>query len=94
MDVLTQQALEFIKNYNWNSPFTFVIVILLGLLILKKFSMFLLVLATAVIGWGARDLMISNANTSKEIVSMPLIIYGIGGIAFIVLALISFYKSS
>ena len=94
MDALMQEALEYIRNYNWNNPLTFVLVVLLGLLILKKFSMFLLVLATVVIGWGAQDLMISSATTNREIVSLPLIIYGIGGIAFIVLALISFYKSS
>ena len=94
MDALTQPALEFIKNYNWNSPFTFIIVVLVGLLILKKFSMFLIVLVTVIIGWGAQDLIITSSTTSKEIVSIPLIVYGIGGIAFIVLSLISFYRSS
>ena len=94
MDALTQPALEFIKNYNWNSPFTFIIVVLAGLLILKKFSMFLIVLVTVVIGWGAQDLIITSATTNREIVSIPLIVYGIGGVAFIVLSLISFYRSS
>ena len=94
MDALIQSALEYIKNYNWSSPFTFIIVVLLGLLILKKFSMFLIVLATVVIGWGAQDLMITSATSNKEIVSLPLIIYGVGGVAFIVLSLISFYRSS
>ena len=94
MDALTQPALEFIKNYNWNSPFTFIIVVLLGLLILKKFSMFLIVLVTVIIGWGAQDLIITSSTTNREIVSIPLIVYGIGGVAFIVLSLISFYRSS
>lgn len=94
MDALIQSALEYIENYNWNSPFTFIIVVLLGLLILKKFSMFLIVLVTVIIGWGAQDLIITSSITNKEIVSIPLIVYGIGGIAFIVLSLISFYRSS
>lgn len=94
MDALIQSALEYIKNYNWASPFTFIIVVLVGLLILKKFSMFLIVLATVVIGWGAQDLMITSATSNKEIVSLPLIIYSVGGVAFIVLSLISFYRSS
>jgi len=94
MDALIQAALEFIKNYNWNSPFTFIIVVLVGLLILKKFSMFLIVLVTVIIGWGAHDLIITSSTTNREIVSIPLIVYGIGGVAFIVLSLISFYRSS
>ena len=93
MDALIQAALEYIQTYNWNSPFTFVMVVLVGLLILKKFAIFLIVLATVVIGYGAQDLIITSAATDKEVVSLPLIIYGIGGFAFIVLSLISFYKS-
>ena len=93
MDAFIQPALDFIQSYNWNSPFTFVLVVLVGLLILRKFNIFLLVLATVVIGWGAQDLMITSAGTSKEIISMPLIIYGVGGVAFIILSLISFYRS-
>ena len=52
--------------------------------------LFLIVLATIVIGWGAQDLMITSAGTSKEVNSMPLIIYGIGGVVFIILSLITF----
>jgi hypothetical protein len=94
MDDLIQSSLENIKTYDWSSPFTFIIVILAGLLILRKFSMFIIVLATVVIGWGAQDLMITNAESNKDVVSIPLIVYGVGGVVFIVLSLISFYRSS
>ena len=93
MEAFIQSALDFIQSYDWNSPFTFVLIVLAGLLILRKFSIFLIVFATVVIGWGAQDLMITSAGTSKEIISMPLIIYGVGGVAFIILSLISFYRS-
>lgn len=93
MDSFIQPVLDFIQSYNWNSPFTFVLIVLAGLLIMRKFSIFLIVLATVVIGWGAQDLMITSVGSNKEIVSMPLIIYGVGGVAFIILSLISFYRS-
>ena len=93
MDALTQGVVEYIKHYNWNSPFTFIIVILIGLLILKKFSIFLLVFGTLIIGWGARDLMITHASTNKDLISIPFVVYCVGGLLFIVLSLISFYKS-
>ncbi|MFC1573740.1 hypothetical protein ACFL30_00990 [Candidatus Latescibacterota bacterium] len=93
MDSIIQQALDYIQSYNWNSPFTFVLIVLAGLLILRKFTIFLIVLATVVIGWGAQDLMITSIGSNKEIISMPLIIYGVGGVAFIILSLISFYRS-
>ena len=93
MDNIIQIVVEYVQAYNWNDPFTFVVAVLIGLLLLKKFSIFLIVLVTVVIGWGAQDLIITSAASSQEIVSMPLIIYGVGGVAFIVLSLISFYKS-
>jgi hypothetical protein len=94
MDSLIQTITGYIQSYDWNNPFTFIVVILLALLILKRFTIFLLVLVTVVLGWGAQDLIISNSTSNKEIVSLPLIIYGVGGVAFIILSLISFYKSS
>ena len=93
MNGLMDKILNVIKTYNWNSPFTFVIIILVALIFLRKWTIFLIVLLTAVIGWGAQDLMITNMNTNKEIISLPLIIYGVGGLLFIVLSLITFYKS-
>lgn len=93
MDSLIQPALDFIQSYNWNSPFSFIILVLVGLLLLKKFTIFLIVLVTIVLGWGAQDLMITSVGSNNEIISMPLIIYGIGGVAFIILSLISFYRS-
>ena len=85
--------MENIQSYNWNNPFTFVIVVLVGLLILKKISMFLLVMLTVILGYGAQDLMITNINSESELISLPLIVYGVGGVSFIVLSLVSFYRS-
>ncbi|MCE5248974.1 hypothetical protein LLG96_02010 [bacterium] len=93
MESLIDTVVTAVKTYNWNNPFTFVIVILLALLILRKWAIFLIVLLTAVLGWGAQDLMITNIETSRGIISLPLIIYGVGGIIFVVLTLMSFYKS-
>ena len=88
-----ETVINIIREYNWESPFTFIIVILVALAFMRKWSIFLLVLLTAVLSWGAKDLIIMNMETKQQIVSLPIIVYGVGGILFVVLALLSFYKS-
>jgi len=88
-----ETVINVIREYDWESPFTFIIVILVALAFMRKWSIFLLVLLTAVLSWGAKDLIIMNMETKQQIVSLPIIVYGVGGILFVVLALLSFYKS-
>ena len=88
-----ETVINIIRDYNWENPFTFVIVILVALVVMRKWSVFLLVLLTAALSWGAQDLIIINLETKRQIVDLPIIIYGVGGVLFIVLTLLSFYKS-
>lgn len=88
-----ETVINIIREYNWESPFTFIIVILVALVFMRKWSIFLLVLLTAVLSWGAKDLIIMNMETNQQIVNIPIIVYGVGGILFIILSLLSFYKS-
>ena len=82
-----------IRNYNWESPFTFIIVILVSVAFMRKWSIFFLVLITSIIGWITRDFVIINMETERQLISMPIIVYGGGGLLFVILALLSFYKS-
>ena len=88
-----ETVINIIRDYNWESPFTFVMVILLALLFMRKWSIFLLVLLTAVLSWGAQDMIIMNLETKQQILDLPVIIFVVGGVMFIVLTLVSFYKS-
>lgn len=88
-----ESLLNIIHEYDWESPFTFVIVILVALAVMRKWSIFLIVLLTAALGWGAKDLIIMNIETEQQIISLPLVVYGIGGILFIIITLLTFYKS-
>ena len=88
-----ETVINIIKDYDWENPFTFVIVILVALLFMRKWSIFLLVLLTAALSWGARDMIIMNLDTKQQILDLPIIIYGVGGVLFIILTLWSFYKS-
>ncbi len=88
-----ETVINIIRNYNWESPFTFVMVILVALVFMRKWSIFLLVLLTAVLSWGAQDMIIMNLETKQQILDLPVIIFVVGGVMFIVLTLVSFYKS-
>jgi len=94
MDAFVDLILYNLENINWDGPAVFVVLILAALVLFKKWTIFLLVLFTIVLGWGAQDLIITNFESDLEIVSVPLIIYTIGGGTVLILALISFFKKS
>lgn len=94
MGDISAMILEHLKAINWSGPALFVVIILAVLLILRKWSMLLLILLTIALGWGAQDLIITNLETKNEIASVPFVIYCIGGGLIIVLTLVSFFKSS
>ncbi len=83
-----------LENINWDGPAIFVVLILVGMLLFRKWTMLLLVIFTIVLGWGAQDLIITSMESDMDVVSVPLIIYSIGGGTVLILALISFFKSS
>ena len=87
-------VLERLKSIDWGGPALFVVVILLVLLIKKKWSMLILIVFTILLSWGAQHLIVYNIETSKNIISVPLIIYCIGGGIVFILAAISIFKTS
>ena len=94
MDALFDIVINNFKEINWSGSAIFVVIILVILLIFRKWSMLLLILLTIVLGWGAQDLIITNLQSELELISVPLVIYCVGGGTVLVLALISFFKSS
>ncbi|MFA6470472.1 MAG: hypothetical protein WCU00_00415 [Candidatus Latescibacterota bacterium] len=93
MDQMISNIMVNIKGINFEGPAMFVIIVLALLAVFRKWSIVLVSLLMIVLGWGAQDLMITNIKTSLTIVSIPLIIYGAGGVIILVLILYSLYKS-
>ena len=81
-----------IQTYNGESPLSFIIIIFFMLVLFRKWGILLLSLLTLFLGWYARDLIILHLITHREIVSVPLVIYGIGGTLIGVVSLITFIK--
>ncbi len=94
MDIYFEILKENLMNINWDGPAIFVVLILAVLLVLRKWSMLLLIVLTIVLGWGAQDLIITNYESNQNIISVPLVIYSVGGGTVLLLALYSFFKSS
>jgi len=94
METLVDLILTNLRETDWSGPALFVVLILAVLVIFRKWAMFLLILLTIVLGWGAQDLIITNLESSREIISVPFVIYCVGGGTVILLAIISFFKSS
>lgn len=94
MSDITTLLIEHLKSIDWSGPALFVVFVLAVLLLLRKWSMLLLILLTITLAWGAQDLIITNLESSNKVVSVPFIIYCVGGGIIIILSLLSFFKSS
>ena len=94
MEPYIETVTNYIQTYDWNNPFTFVIVVITGLVILKKWDALLLIIATIGLGLVAQGLIIYNLRTASEVIGLPVIIYCTGGILLIIFAVISYFKFS
>jgi len=94
MEALIKTAFNHIQTYNWDSPFTLIIVFLGLMLIWKKWSMFFILFCAIIFGWYARDLIVWSLKTAREIIGLPDIIYIIGGLLFLLVSFIKFTKYS
>ena len=85
--------MERFHSIDWEGPAIFVVIFLALLAYFRKYIIILFILLTFVIAWGAKDLIITNLETSNQVVSLPLLVYSAGGGIVIILLLYSFYKS-
>ena len=92
MDVFFDNILENFRTINWEGPAMFGIIVLTTLAIFKQWKILLITLLTIVLGWGVQDLIIMNIANNMKIITVPLLIYCIGGGIALLLFLISFLK--
>ena len=75
-----------------DSTASFIGILLISLAIIGKWRILLMTLAVVVLGYGASDLVIMNIESSSQVVTVPLLVYCIGGATLIVLYLITFIE--
>jgi len=92
MDSFINTIIENLKNVNWEGPAVFIVVILMFFAIFRKWMLVLLVILTIVIGWGAEDLILLNLDTENTVVTVPLLVYLVGGVSVVILSLFTFFK--
>ena len=93
MDAFVDIIMENLTNINWEGPAAFVVAALAIFAFFRKFTMVLLIILTVVIGWGAQDMIILNMDTDNKLISVPFLVYSVGGVAVFFLVLFSFFKS-
>lgn len=93
MGNLAANMLEHLRTINYEGPAMFVIVFLALLAVFRRWSILLITLLIIALGWGAQDLIIMNILTQNTVVSIPLLVYGAGGLLVVALCLLAFYKS-
>jgi hypothetical protein len=93
MDSFIDNILANLTSVNLEGPAAFVVALLALFAFLRKYSLVLLVILTFVLAWGAEDIILLSINTDDEVISMPLLIYIVGGAVVFLVAIFSFFKS-
>jgi hypothetical protein len=82
-----------LNKINWEGPAAFVIAIIAVLVLLRKWSLLMMIILVLVIGWGAQDLIVYSLETRHQVISLPVLIYLFGGVVIFIIAFISFFRS-
>jgi len=79
-----QIVVDFITNYNWDNPATFLILLFVGILYLRKWNMIGVTTLTLTGAWLTRHLIVMNIRTFQEVIGVPAVVIA-GGTALLVL---------
>lgn len=77
---------------DWEGTGMFAVIVLAILAMFRKWRILLLTLLTIALGWGAEDIIIMNMMTNTRILSIPFLIYCVGGGLAMLFSLISFFR--
>ena len=92
MNTLVNSVLVYIQTFSWDNPATYLVIVLLCLAVLKKWSILIFSFLTYVLASVARDLIVMNLQTAETVIGVPLVIYCIGGSIIAIIALIAFVR--
>lgn len=88
MNSIVEAVTGYVQSYNWDSPLTFGIVIIAALAVFGKWRYIFAAITTWVFAILARDLIVMNILTRREVITVPEAIYFAGG--FIILLMLCF----
>ena len=94
MEAYIDSVMAGIQTYDLNSSFTFVLMAIGVMFLMRKWGMLLLTLATVTIGKLGADLIIWNLANDQEIIRLPIAVYIAGGIVIGLVSIVSFTKYS
>jgi hypothetical protein len=89
---MVNSVLIYIQTFSWDNPASYLIIVLLCLAFMKKWSILVLSFLTYVLASVASDLIVTNIQTAQMVIGVPLVIYCIGGSIITIIALISFVR--
>jgi len=90
--VFIDNVLWHLSTINWEGPAMFAVIVLSILALFRQWHIVLIALLTTALAWGAEDMIIMNLDTNLELISIPLLVYCVGGGLAIILSLIAFFK--
>ena len=87
-----EAILEIFANYNWDSPFTFVMLLGMGVVYFRKWDIVFVSLVTILVAWFVRNLIVMNIRTLEQVVALPSVIIAVGATVVITIVAISFTR--
>ena len=94
MNSIIDTILHNLKTINVEGPSIYVIIVFVFLAIFRKWLILFLMLFTIGLGWITHGLILFNREAYMELISVPFLIYCIGGGAVLLLLIIEFFKFS
>ena len=86
--------LENMTSIQWEGAAMFIVIVMAIFAIARQYHILLISLLVIVIGWGVEDMMVMNIDTNRTLISLPLLIYIVGGVLIVILSLIEFFKTA
>lgn len=92
MNLWIQDAIDLIARYNWDSPLSFALIIVAILILFGKWRYVGIIFLSAFLAVVARDLIVMNISTMREVISVPEFILCGGGVVIMIMFGVAFLK--
>jgi hypothetical protein len=92
METLVNSINAYIRTFSFDNPSSYLVIGLIFLAILSKWKILVLVLLTCIFANVAGDLMVMNLQNANIIITVPMVIYCVGGFLIAFTLLIGFVK--
>lgn len=92
MDGLIFLILDNLQSIDWNGSFTMILLLMGFLALMRKWGLIMTMLVIIVMGIGGSNLIIMNAQTSQQLISVSHLVYAIGGTVLGIVTLLACIK--